>query len=238
MDVVRRGWVASDRTEFGEGHRANMQAAAQEITYLLNRKYDIKSVVVFVGNHYQLTERQRMALTRMLTSYRKAEERKKKEQMFKTGVDAVYVDGFNTIITLEVALSNSLLLRSVDGTLRDLAGLRGTYRIVDKTKRAVTLMLNGLQSINPKETVIYLDQPVSNSGRLKGLIHEMAENIKLNVQVEVIPDVDRRLYGLEWVITSDAIILDHCQSWYNLNARLVETHILDAWIYELNTCYI
>jgi len=234
MDVVRRGWVESDRIEFGEQHRASMQAGAQEITYLLNRKYDIKSVVAFVGNHYQLTERQRMALTRMITSCPKAEERKKKKQMFKTGIDAVYVDGFNTIITLEVALSGSLLLKSVDGTLRDLAGLRGTYRIVDKTIRAVTLMLNGLQAIKPKEIIVYLDQPVSNSGRLKGLIYETAEEMQLNVQVEVIPDVDRRLYGLEWVITSDAIILDHCQSWYNLNTQLVETHISDAWIYELN----
>ena len=52
MDVVRRGWVESDRIEFGERHRASMQAGAQEITYLLDRKYDIKSVVAFVGNHY------------------------------------------------------------------------------------------------------------------------------------------------------------------------------------------
>lgn len=41
----------------------------------------------------------------------------------------VYIDGFNTIITLEIALCQSLLLQCMDGTIRDLAGLRGTKAV-------------------------------------------------------------------------------------------------------------
>lgn len=44
------------------------------------------------------------------------------------------------MITLEVALSDSLLLKCMDGTIRDLVALRGTYRLIDKTKTAIMLV--------------------------------------------------------------------------------------------------
>lgn len=44
----------------------------------------------------------------------------------------VYIDCFNTVISLEIAFSDSTLLLCMDGTIRDLAGLRGTYRLIDK----------------------------------------------------------------------------------------------------------
>jgi hypothetical protein len=40
--------------------------------------------------------------------------------------ESVEIEGFNQIITLEVALSRGLLLRGSDGAYRDLAGLRGS----------------------------------------------------------------------------------------------------------------
>lgn len=54
----------------------------------------------------------------------------------------INIDGFNTVITLEVALSASLLLKCMDGTIRDLAGLRGTYCLIDKTDTAILLIGN------------------------------------------------------------------------------------------------
>lgn len=65
-------------------------------------------------------------------------------------------DRFNTIITLEVALSRSLLLAEMDGIIRDLAGLRGTYRIVDKTVRAVELLFAHLDELGVKKALFYL----------------------------------------------------------------------------------
>ena len=52
----------------------------------------------------------------------------------------------------------------MDSTIRDLAGLRGSYRIVDKTVRAVELLLARLEALEVKEALFYLDQQVSNSG--------------------------------------------------------------------------
>ena len=53
----------------------------------------------------------------------------------------VWIDGFNTIITLEVMLSSGILFECMDGTIRDLAALRGTYRLIPETTGAVLMML-------------------------------------------------------------------------------------------------
>ena len=38
-------------------------------------------------------------------------------------------------------------------------------------------------------------------------------------------DVDKQLYGKDNVITSDAIILDQCASWFNLIRRAVRLEL-------------
>ena len=76
----------------------------------------------------------------------------------------VWIDGFNTIITLEVMLSDSILLNCMDGTIRDLAALRGTYRLIPETSEAIQLMFNALRDAGVSRINILLDEPVSNSG--------------------------------------------------------------------------
>ena len=70
---------------------------------------------------------------------------------------------------------------------------------------------------------ILLDEPVSNSGRLKALIADVAEaeQYLFKVDIQILKNVDRMLYHKERVITSDSIILDHCASWVNLTAECV-----------------
>lgn len=144
------------------------------------------------------------------------------------------MDGFNTIITLEVALSGSLLLEGMDGTIRDLAGLRGSYRIVDKTVQAVELLLARLETLGVQRALFYLNQQVSNSGRLRVLLLELAQNRAVQVQVELHPSVDSLLSRMERVVTADAIILDKCRSWHNLTHSLIGQFVPNAWIFRLN----
>ena len=53
--------------------------------------------------------------------------------------------------------------------------------------------------------------------------------------MELRPDVDRCLYDREAVVTTDAIILNHCISWYNMARWMIERYVPDAWIYRLGT---
>ena len=53
----------------------------------------------------------------------------------------------------------------------------------------------------------------------------MLSNFSFEVEVELITNVDYVLKQLDNVITSDAIILDECTSWINLNATITNTLI-------------
>ena len=230
METVKRGYVPKDTIEFGPKSAAKLTAAAQELVFLLNRGYDIKSASTFVGNHHLLSERQRLALAR-ITSPRAALDVRERKRLRKAP-EVLVLDGFNTIITLEVALSGSLLLEGMDGTIRDLAGLRGSYRIVDKTVQAVELLLGRMEGLGVKDALFYLDQQVSNSGRLRALLLDKAEGCPVQVRVDLHPSVDGVLSRLENVVTADAIILDKCGSWYNLNRGIIEESVPEAWVFQ------
>ncbi|MDE6517166.1 MAG: DUF434 domain-containing protein [Acetatifactor sp.] len=224
-NTVQRGHAPNDRTEFGPAAVPMLHRAAQNLYYLLNQGYPIKGAVVFVGNHYLLSERQRTALVRAISSRESIENRKNKEFHELPQGSTVHIDGFNTIITLEVALSGSLLLKCMDGTVRDLAALRGSYRLIDKTSQAILMIGLMLERNGVSKAVFYLDSPISNSGRLKEQIGALLKEFPFELQFEVIHNVDVTLENLENVITSDAIILDKCKSWFNLNSRIISENI-------------
>lgn len=223
--IVKRGFCPDDLKEFGPDVIEKLQKAGRDVQYLLNQGYPVKGATTFVGNHYLLSERQRLALARAVSADEALRLRRAKEVVEIPEGCIVHIDGFNTIITLEVALSESLLLKCMDGTVRDLAALRGTYRLIDKTDGAIMMIGKMLESSKVGKAVFYLDAPVSNSGRLKQRIGELLEEFDFEVQVEVINNVDSVLEKLDNVITADAIILDKCISWINLNKRIMEEFI-------------
>ena len=231
METVKRGYVPKDTIEFGPKATDKLNSAAQELAFLLDRGYDTKSASTFVGNHHLLSERQRLALARIASPRAALDARERKR--LREAPQALVLDGFNTIITLEVALSGSRLLEGMDSTIRDRAGLRGTYRIVDKTVRAVELLLGRLETLGVEEALFYLDQQVSNSGRLRALLLDKAEGRSVRVLVELHPSVDGVLSRMENVVTTDAIILDKCGSWYNLNREIIEESVPEAWVLRL-----
>lgn len=222
--VLKRGYIPSDDKEFSDESVKILQKAAEELYYLINRGYHIKGASVFVGNHYLLSERQRLALVRAVSPKESIMQRKEKElSIGDLSGKTVNIDGFNTIITLEVAFSDSLLIKCMDGTVRDLAALRGTYRLIDKTDIAIIQIGKLLEKSKISKAVFYLDAPVSNSGRLKMRIMELLKDFNFEVQAEVIGDVDSVLARLDNVITGDAIILDNCISWINLASKVIES---------------
>lgn len=223
--ITRRGYVQSDEKEFRSDNLIKLYKATEELFYLLNRGYKIKGASIFIGNHYLLSERQRIALVRGISNSEDTIRRKSKEVTNISNVKEVHIDGFNTIITLEVALSESLIIKSMDGTIRDLAGLRGTYSVIDKTEIAIKLIGEILLENRIQRAIFYLDKPVSNSGRLKLKILEIFNTFKIEIEVENIDNVDSILKSKDNVVSSDAIILDNCISWINLNRYIIEEKI-------------
>ena len=215
---AKRGYVPEDERNFSFAALEKMRTASRHVGFLINEGYDLKQAATFVGNHFLLSERQRLAIMRSLATKEQLVERSRKEVSSVSG-RTVYIDGFNIIITLEVLLCDSILFSCMDGTIRDLAALRGTYRIIPETKGALQLLLKTLQEMDVQAAHILLDEPVSNSGRLKALIAEIGEAYPLGLDIQIQRDVDRALWEQENVITTDSVILDHCVSWVNINAK-------------------
>lgn len=141
MDA-KRGYVPEDVRNFSREAVLTMKTASRHIFWLINEGYGLKQAATFVGNHFLLSERQRLAVVRSLATERQLKERKEKQRsLYGLSGEAVWVDGFNTVITLEVMLSGSILLAGMDGTVRDLAALRGTYRLIPETgKRSISCL--------------------------------------------------------------------------------------------------
>lgn len=223
MDAPRiRGLLPEDSQAFSPVMRERLRQAQQELQFLLQRGYPTKSAATFVGNHHQLSLRQLLALTRTTASGDTLALREEKRLApLDMRNKPIHIDGFNLIITLEVALSDGMLFIAQDGCIRDLAELRGSYRIIPQTKTAIALLRDAVRDLNCSEVVILLDRPVSNAGRLKTALYE--EEWPIPLTVELVQNPDTELKRLGHVASGDSIILDDCESWFNLTAWILET---------------
>ena len=231
---VKRGYIPTDAKEFNDTNLEIIKRAQLDIFMLLERGYSIKSASTFVGNHYLLSERQRLAIVRATSTSKDMEMRKNK--LLKSDFEGkrIYIDGLNLIITLEVALSESLVLKCMDGTIRDMAGLRGTYKLIDKTDIAIQLIGEELAQMKIAEVTFYLDSPVSNTGRLKQRIIEILSRYSYDIKVELVNNADVILETKDYVITSDAIILNKCESWINLAYVIIDEKLPELKCIDLS----
>jgi hypothetical protein len=225
-----RGAHPEDLRLFDRAQLRRMRAPAEEIVWLLGRGYPLATAVDFAGNHHQLESRQRLALQRALCS---PEQQKKRAARAIERTDVrgrtLLIDGFNLIITVEVALSGGLLLDCADGTLRDLAGLRGSYHVIAETDAALDLIGKELAALDPARARFFFDAPVSNSGRLRARVEDRAKAWPVPVDAEVVPNPDVILARADNAVSADAVILDRCTSWLNLARFIVDRHLPAAW---------
>ena len=230
-----RGFDKNDSRWFSNKELIRLKKAKEEIEYLINRDYKIEPVVIFVGDRYQFSTRQRDALKRAICTLEKLNIRNSKRlEINDISKGPIYIDGFNLIITLEVALSNGSLIKGSDGNIRDLAGLRGTYKIIDKTEIALKLIGQFLDNYNCKYARFYLDSPVSNSGNLKCKILECFKDFNVEVDVELVNNADVILEKLDRIVSSDAAILDKCISYFNVFEEIIKTYVSDVNIIDLS----
>ena len=189
-----RGPHPKDHQLFTEDSLRVLRLAREEAQYLLDRGYATESVLDVVSRRHELRVRQRSALQRSMCSSIQAKTRRERavtEAQLRDGT--VEIDGFNLVIWIEVALSKGLLLRGGDGAYRDLAGLRGSYHLVEETELALKLLGTVFYELRVQRARFYLDQPVSNSGRLKERMIQHSKSWTTQVEVLVVRNPDREL---------------------------------------------
>ena len=214
-----RGQHPNDRKLFAEKFLPDLRAATQDLSLLLTMGYPDKASLKLVGDRFRLTERQRMAVLRGACSDSNLELRKSKE-LTRDDLKGktILIDGFNLLITLETALSGGLIFAGRDGNYRDLASVHGTYKRVTTTQKAVELIGHFCKEKQVEKLIWYFDTPVSNSGRLKVLLYEIAEQNGWNWEIILDFNPDKVLKEAKEgvVVSSDAMVLNECVEWVNL----------------------
>lgn len=227
-----RGPHPDDARLFGPAALPALQTAAAELSWLLSRGYAGESSLKLVGDRHGLEARQRLAVARSTCSDEAAERRRKRQVAPEALAGAgLHIDGYNVLTTIEAALSGGVLLLARDGAMRDMASMHGSYRKVEETAPALRLIGRTLSQFGVAEALWLLDRPVSNSGRLKKVIEELATECGWTWRVELVHNPDMELAQSESIIaTADSGILDLCGAWFNLARETAERHVEGAWI--------
>ncbi len=212
-----RGKQPKDAALFDAGARVALVRAANDLQWLYDRDYPPRASLALVGNRHELVARQREALQRGVCRSDLAEARARARvdelgQLDGGAGASLWIDGFNQVITVEAALAEGVLVRGVDGVLRDMSSVHGSYRRVAQTHEALARLVAAIEQSGAREVHWRFDRPVSNSGRVAAWVRELAPRSGLRWEVECVNDPDAVLAEAAksgaCVASSDAWILD------------------------------
>ncbi|MGA2034768.1 MAG: DUF434 domain-containing protein [Thermoguttaceae bacterium] len=215
-----------------------LQQATADLCWLASRGYPRSSAVKLVGDRYGLVARQRIAVARSACSETERAER----QARRVAPNAVagrplWLDGYNVLTTVEAALAGGIILAARDGAYRDMASMHGSFRRVAETQPALELLGSHCADLKVAQCIWCLDRPVSNSGRLRKLMTELAAARGWRWQVELVADPDRLLTAAQpagaVVASADSVVLDRCGPWFNLARETIVRHVADARVVDL-----
>jgi hypothetical protein len=189
-----------------------------------------------VGDRWSLTARQREAVIRSACSDEECIGRAlRRIEPEELTAELVLVDGFNVLTTLEAALGGAVVLVGRDDCLRDISGVHGTYRKVEETQPAARLVGEFLRARAVASARWLLDRPVSNSGRLRASLLELAAENAWSWEVELAMNPDPILAESTAVVaTADSVILNRCGRWLNLARLVVATRVPGANLVDLS----
>jgi hypothetical protein len=92
-----------------------------------------------------------------------------------------------------------------------------------------------LRDIGVAPVLWLLDSPVSNSGRLKTLIGQVAAENAWDWDVRLTTSPDTELKKTHMVVASaDGIVLDECRQWVNLGAEIVTQRLPATAVIDLS----
>jgi hypothetical protein len=92
-----------------------------------------------------------------------------------------------------------------------------------------------LDEISTVKALWLLDRPVSNSGRLKTLIGELAQKNNWDWEIELLLSPDAELIKTDLAVaSSDSVVLDRCKRWANLATEIIQKKLTSAKVIDLS----
>jgi hypothetical protein len=232
---THRGPHTEDARLFAPAKWPVLQQATADLCWLLSRDYSATSALKLVGDRHQLSVRQRSAVERCACpAASRASRESRRVGPERLAARPLWIDGYNVLTTVEVALGGGVLLGASDRTYRDLASMHGTYRKVSETMPALELLGRMTVAWGSATWTWFFDRPVSNSGRLKGIMGQLAAERGWAWDVQLVQNPDKILAEADEIIsTADSVVLDRCQQWFNLAREVIDRHLPAANVVPL-----
>ena len=233
-----RGAHPDDPELFGAAQLPVLRRATEELSWLLTRGYATPAAMRLVGDRHALSARQRLAVKRCACSDAECTSRRARlaDSAALRGAQ-VWIDGFNVLTTVEAALGLAPLLVARDGAIRDMASMHGNYRRVEETRPALEAIADVLARRGIAHARWLLDAPVSNSGRLRGIVEEVGCARAQDWSVEVVEDPDPILIDAgdaAIVASADSRVLDGAAHCWHLAREVVEQLPGSRWLVDLS----
>ena len=219
--------TGNQSTTVGTPNFKDLQNAAMDFRYLLNRGYPRKAALELVGNRYQLISDHRQLLHRGVFSDADSESRQKKRIFIRRIRNRdLAIDGYNVIITIEAGLSGRPLILGDDGFIRDISGLSGNFRKTERTEEALQLVLDALKKATPRQSLFLFDAPISNSGKLAQEVRSKLKRENLPGDAMAVKVPEKILIGFPGVIaTSDTATIDQSRKVLDLAGYILRQHL-------------
>ncbi len=182
--------------------------ALQDYRYLKNRGFPEKAALKLVADRWRLGSLERNCLFRAVFAEGQCRLRRAKlVGPQAVGDQALGVDWYNVLITVESYLKGYPVFLADDGLLRDSSAVHGSYRPGKVTEAAMREILETVARLAPARLELFLDSPISFSGAMAEELRRRAPGCPLEVTVS--PSADYPLKSFPGVVaTSDSSIID------------------------------
>jgi hypothetical protein len=183
--------------------------ALRDYRYLKNRGFPEKAALKLVADRWRLPALERNCLFRAVFAEDHCRRRRAKLVAPQAvGGQALGVDWYNVLITVESYLKGYPVFLADDGLLRDSSGVHGSYRPGKVTETAMRKILETVSRLAPARLELFLDAPISFSGAMAEELRRRAP-AAFPCEVTVSPSADYPLKSFPGVVaTSDSSIID------------------------------
>ncbi|MGZ3538165.1 MAG: DUF434 domain-containing protein [Thermodesulfobacteriota bacterium] len=214
----------------------DLQKAARDFRFLLNRGYPRKAALELVGNRYGLTSDERHLLHRGVFSDSDSESRRKKKVFLGDVLNQdLVIDGHNVLITIEAGISGRPLILGDDGFIRDISGVSGNFKKTETTEKAIQFIIRAIKKMRPTQTLFLLDAPISKSGELAEAVRNYLKKEGISGDAMALRVPERILIGFPGVVaTSDTAIINRSKKVLDLAGHVLRKSIELESLIRLN----
>jgi hypothetical protein len=188
---------------------ASLREAVLDAVWLLERGYRREIVRDVVGDKYGLDRRLRSLIYRCVhpSGWISIVKNKYVEPRWMRG-KCIAVDFLNVLGTVLSAMSGGLIVKSLDGFIRDLSELHASILKQPRIYEATTIILEAIASLTPSKVIFLLEENVSYSGEISDFIRRELRTFSIDGTALTSRSVDSELVRTGWIVaTSDAPIM-------------------------------